>query len=111
MIVKNQISGSAATLDIATNSYAINAFAVPNTSVEVMLGISVTSIIWTGDWVVKNGNTVVWQTPAGTAGQIDLGLIGAIVSSNSGNLSVTTAGSASSIALRVSKYSYNTAGI
>jgi hypothetical protein len=111
MIIKNQTSASATTLDIVSNSYAINAFAFPNTSVEVMQGISVTSIIWAGDWVVRNGNNVVWQTPAGTAGQIDLGLIGAIIPSNSGNLSVTTTGSASTIALRVSKYSYNTEGI
>ena len=114
MIVKNQISGHAGTVDLANNSYNLSAFAA-NTS-ETVNSIAITHLVWSGDWSIKMGNVVVWQTYANTFGEIDFTAMGLVLNQNpncspTGNLTISTVGGQSSIALRVAKYGYNTAGI
>lgn len=107
-IIKNQTNmGHAQTLDIANNTYNLVDFANPNTGIETITGLTVTKIIWTGDWSIKRGTTVVWQTPANTFGCFDLRSMGIVIgSNNTANLVVTTAGLASSLILEVSKQGY-----
>lgn len=113
-IIKNQISGHAGIVDTANSSYSLNAFAA--NSSETITGVAITNIAWSGDWKISEGNTVVWQTYANTVGQVDFAALGLSLNQNincssTGNLTLTTLGTQSSIALRVSKYGYNTAGI
>jgi len=113
-VIKNQMAGHAGVVDIANNSYALSAFAA-NTS-ETITGIAICQMAWSGDWTIKMGNTVVWQTYANTFGEIDFTSMGCTLAQNincspNGNLTISTIGVQSSIALRISKYSYNTAGV
>ena len=112
-VIKNQVAGHAATLDFANNSYSLNSFASPNTTVETVTGIGVARIFWTGDWVISQGGNTLFQSNSGSFGNWDLTGSGIVLkgANNAANLSITTTGSSSTLALIVSKYAYNTAGV
>ena len=61
-IMQNRSLGHAVTIDTANNTYNPSDFAVPNSSIETVNTLGITKIIWTGDWVIKRGGVVVWQT-------------------------------------------------
>jgi len=112
-IIKNQISGHVGTVDIANASYALANLASPNTSVETVTSMGVRAILWTGDWVVKQGSNVIFQTGANTSGTWDLTAQGLLLqgANTAANITANTAGSSSTIALVLTKYAYNTAGV
>lgn len=112
-IIRNQIAGHVATLDLANVSYTVANLASPNTSVETVTSMGIAGIMWTGDWVIKQGATVLFQSPANTAGFWDLTSQGVIFqgANTSANITANTAGTTSTLSLRLTKYAYNTAGI
>lgn len=112
-IIKNQISGHVGTLDIANATYTTANLASPNTSVESVTGMAVARILWTGDWVIKQGANVLFQSPAGTAGFWDLTAQGILLqgSNTAANITANTTGSSSTLSMILTKYAYNTAGV
>jgi hypothetical protein len=111
-IIKNQNSGHVATLDIANATYT-TANLSSNSSIETVTGMGVAHIFWTGDWVIKQGATVLFQSPANTAGFWDLTAQGLILqgANTAANITANTAGSSSTLSLILTKYAYNTAGV
>lgn len=108
-ITQNRSKGHAVTVDIANANYQLADFAVPNSSIETVTGVCITKIIWTGDWTIKRGATVVFQT-ANNEGHWDLSSMG--ISLNTGstaNLTVNTTSSSATLILGVSKTSSTTA--
>jgi len=112
-IIKNQIGGHVGTLDLANVTYTTANLASPNTSVETVTSMGVAGIMWTGDWVIKQGATVLFQCPANTAGFWDLTSQGVIFqgANAAANITANTAGTTSTLSLRLTKYAYNTAGV
>lgn len=112
-IIKNQIGGHVGVVDIANASYTTANLASPNTSVETVTGVGVARILWTGDWVVKQGANILFQTGANTSGTWDLTAQGLVLqgANTAANITANTAGSSSTIALILTKYAYNTAGV
>lgn len=109
-IIKNQIGGHVNTLDVANVTYTTANLASPNTSVENVTAMGIAGIMWTGDWVIKQGNTVVFQSPSNTAGFWDLTSQGTIFqgANVSANITANTTGTSSTLSLRLTKYAYNT---
>lgn len=112
-IIKNQIGGHVGTLDTANASYALANLASPNSSVETVTSMGVARILWTGDWVVKQGSTVLFQSSNVSSGTWDLTAQGMILqgSNTSANITANTTTSTSTLALILTKYAYNTAGV
>lgn len=112
-IIRNQIAGHVATLDLANVSYTTANLASPNTSIETVTSMGVAGIMWTGDWVIKQGATVLFQSPANTAGFWDLTAQGMVFqgANTSANITANTTGTSSTLSLRLTKYAYNTAGV
>ena len=112
-IIKNQLGGHVNTLDIANASYTTANLSSPNTSVETVTSMGIAGIMWTGDWVIKQGTTILFQSPANTCGFWDLTSQGMIFqgANTSANITANTTGSASTLSLRLTKYAYNTAGV
>ena len=112
-IIRNQIAGHVATLDLANVSYTTANLASPNTSIETVTSMGVAGIMWTGDWVIKQGETVLFQSPANTAGFWDLTAQGMVFqgANTSANITANTTGTSSTLSLRLTKYAYNTAGV
>jgi hypothetical protein len=109
-IIQNRSLGHAVTLDTANATYLVTDFAVPNSSVETVTNIAVTKIFWTGDWTIKRGGTLIWQTSNNT-GFWDLNKTG--ISLNAGNtaanLQINTTSSSATLMLGISKVSSTTA--
>jgi hypothetical protein len=109
-IIQNRSLGHAVTLDTANATYVVTDFAVPNSSIETVTNIAVTKIFWTGDWTIKRGGTLLWQT-ANNTGVWDLNKTG--ISLNSGNtaanLQINTTSTAATLVLGISKTSSTTA--
>ena len=109
-IIQNRSVGHAVTSDIANAVYQVTDFAVPNSSVETVTNVAVTKIFWTGDWTIKRGSTVIFQT-ANNTGVWDLNKAG--ISLNSGNtaanLQINSTSASASLILGISKTSYTTA--
>jgi hypothetical protein len=105
-IIQNRSLGHAVTLDTANATYLVTDFAVPNTSVETVTNIAITKIFWTGDWTIKRGDTLIWQT-ANNTGFWDLNKTG--ISLNAGNtaanLQINTTSSSATLMLGISKVS------
>lgn len=112
-IIKNQVAGHVGTVDIANVTYTTANIASPNTSVETVTGMGVARILWTGDWVVKQGANVLFQTAANTSGTWDLSSEGIVLTgaNSAANITANTAGSASTLVMILTKYAYNTAGV
>ena len=112
-IIKNQVGGHVATLDTSNATYTTANLASPNTSIETVTAMAVGKILWTGDWVIKQGSTVLFQSPANTAGFWDLTAQGMIFqgSNTSANITANTTGSASTLSMVFTKYAYNIQGI
>jgi hypothetical protein len=119
-IVKNQIGGHAGTVDLGNTVYSF-ANLSSNTSLETVTGVAITAAMGSGDWIIYMGNTLVWQTYANTTFLYDFSALGATLNQNilctgnstypTGTITLKTVGSQSSIALRIAKYGYNTAGV
>lgn len=112
-IVKNQIGGHVGTVDIANAVYTTANIASPNSSVESVTGMAVSRLLWTGDWVIKQGANVIFQTGANTSGTWDLSSEGILLmgANNAANITANTTGSASTLVMVLTKYAYNTAGV
>jgi hypothetical protein len=112
-IIKNQIGGHVGTFDTANVTYTTANIASPNSSVETVTGMALARILWTGDWVVKQGSNVIFQAPAGTSGTWDVSAEGLLLmgANNAANITANTANTQSSIAMVLTKYAYNTAGV
>jgi hypothetical protein len=106
-ILQNRSLGHASTADIANASYVPSDFAVTG---ETVTDIAITKIIWTGDWKIKRGNSVIWQT-ANNTGMWDLNAAG--ISLNSGNtaanLQINSTSSSATLVLGISKVSTSNA--
>ena len=106
-IIQNRSQGHAVTSDIANATYVVADFAITS---ETVTNIAITKIFWTGDWSIKRGGTVLWQT-ANNTGVWDLNKAG--ISLNSGNtaanLQINTTSSAATLVLGISKTSSTTA--
>ena len=106
-VIQNRSLGHAVTLDTANATYNLTDFA---TSSETVTNIAITKLAWTGDWVIKRGGTLLWQT-ANNTGFWDLNAAG--ISLNAGNtaanLQINTTSTSASLVLGISKTSYTTA--
>lgn len=111
-VIKNQIAGHASTLDIANISYNVETISV-NTSIETVQRMGVSKIFWTGDWNIKQGATVLFQTAANTTGVWDLSSQGIVLtgSNTSANIIANTAGTTSTLIMTITKYANNNAGV
>ena len=111
-IIKNQLGGHVGTLDTANASYSLADLASPNSSIETVTGMGIARLLWTGDWKVTQGNTVIFQTPAATSGTWDISSEGILLmaSNNAANIVANTTGSSSTLVMVLTKYAYNTAG-
>jgi hypothetical protein len=80
---------------------------------EPLTAMGVAGIMWTGDWEIKQGATVLFKSSSNSSGFWDLTSQGVIFqgANVSANITANTAGSASTLSLRLTKYSYNTAGV
>jgi hypothetical protein len=109
-IMQNRSLGHAVTIDTANNTYNPSDFAVPNSSIETVNTLGITKIIWTGDWVIKRGGVVVWQT-ANNTGFFDLNKAGIsiTVGNTAANIQINTTSSSATLILGVSKQSSTTA--
>jgi hypothetical protein len=109
-IIQNRSLGHAVTSDIANVTYVAADFGVPNSTIETVTNFAITKIFWTGDWTIKRGGTVVFQT-ANNTGVWDLNAAG--ISLNSGNtaanLQINSTSTAASLILGISKTSSTTA--
>lgn len=80
---------------------------------EVVKGMGVSKILWVGDWVVKQGANVLFQSQVNSTGFFDLSAQGLVfqgsntVANITANSSVTTG----TLTLIVTKYARNTAGV
>ena len=112
-IIKNQIAGHVGTLDVANATYTTANLASPNTSVETVTSMGVAKIKWTGDWVVKQGATVLFQTAANTTGDWDLSGQSMVLqgANTAANITANTVGTTSTLVMVLTKYAYNTAGV
>lgn len=112
-IIKNQIGGHVGTLDFANVTYTTANIASPNTSVETVTGMGVARILWTGDWVIKQGANTLFQTPTGTSGVWELNAEGLVLTgaNSAANITANTASSTSTLVMILTKYAYNTAGV
>jgi hypothetical protein len=107
-IILNRIKGHAVTSDVANAAYVLTDFATPNASYEAVTGLTISKIFWTGDWTIKRGSSVIWQT-ANNTGAFDLRAAGIYLpTGNSSNLSVNTTSSSASIILELGKISTTT---
>ena len=106
-IINNRPGQHVVTLDIANNSYQLSQFAMPNTSLETVTGLTITKIWWTGPWQVLRGNTVVFNSDAAASvGQWDLKGNGIVININqSANVVVLTPSTNASILLEFGKIS------
>lgn len=113
-VIKNQIAGHLNTLDFANVSYNVSQFSV-NTSIETVQRMGVSKIFWTGDWNIKQGANVIFQTAAGTSGTWDLSAQGIVLqgSNTSANITANNSGSTSNCTLimTITKYANNNAGV
>lgn len=111
-IIQNRSVGHAVTLDTANATYVVSDFATPNSSVETVTNIAITKIFWTGDWTIKRGGTILWQT-ANNTGSWDLNISGIALNSGSSNtaanLQINTTSTSATLLLGISKKSYTTA--
>lgn len=111
-IIKNQIGGHVGTLDFANVTYTTANLASPNTSVETVTRMGIAHIFWTGDWSIKQGGNVLFQSGANTTGSWDLTTDGIVLmgANSSANITANTTGTTSTLVLNLTKYAYNTAG-
>lgn len=111
-VIKNQIAGHASTLDIANISYNVETISV-STSIETVQRMGVSKIFWTGDWNIKQGTTVLFQTAANTNGFWDLSSQGIVLtgSNTSANITANTTGTTSTLIMTITKYANNNAGV
>jgi hypothetical protein len=109
-VIQNRSLGHAVTIDTANATYNLTDFAVPNSSVETVSSIAVTKIFWTGDWTIKRGGTVVWQT-ANNTGFWDLNKAGISLTAGNtaANLQINTTSTSATLMLGISKTSTTTA--
>ena len=109
-IIQNRSLGHAVTSDIANAVYQLTDFGVPNSTIETVTNIAITKIFWTGDWTIKRGGTVVFQT-ANNTGVWDLNKTGISLTSGNtaANLQINTTSTAASLILGISKTAYTTA--
>lgn len=112
-IIKNQISGHVGTLDFSNVTYTTANLASPNTDVETVTAMGLSKIMWTGDWSVKQGSNVIFQTSANSSGFFDFTAQGLVLqgSNTSANITANTAGSTSTLSMILTKYARNTAGV
>lgn len=112
-IIKNQTGGHVGTLDFANVTYTTANIAVPNTSIETVTGMAVARIKWTGDWSVKQGSNVIFQSSANTSGDWDLQGQGMLLlgSNTAANITANTTGTSSTLVMVLTKYAYNTLGV
>lgn len=104
-IIQNRRLGTAVTRDIANATYQITDFATPNTAQETVNSVSITQIYWTGDWTIKRGATIVFQT-ANNTGFWDLNSHGiALTDNNAANLTINTTSTSATLLLKLSKVS------
>jgi hypothetical protein len=104
-IIQNRRLGSAVIRDIANANYQITDFATPNTAQETVTNVSITQIYWTGDWTIKRGTTVVFQTGNNT-GFWDLNSHGiSLTDNNAANLTINTTSTSATLVLKLSKTS------
>ena len=110
-VIKNQIAGHASTLDIANISYNVETISV-NTSIETVQRMGVSKILWTGDWIIRQGSNVLFQT-SNTTGFWDLSSQGIVLtgSNTSANITANTAGTTSTLIMTITKYANNNAGV
>jgi hypothetical protein len=111
-IIKNQLGGHVNTLDFANVTYTTANLSSPNTSVETVTGMGVARILWTGDWTIKQGGNLLFQTAANTTGAWELSADGILLmaANNAANITANTAGTTSTLIMMLTKYAYNTAG-
>jgi hypothetical protein len=111
-VIRNQISGHVCTLDNANVSYNLINFSV-NNSVETVQRVGISSIMWTGDWNIKQGADTLFLSNTNTAGFWDLTTQGIVLrgSNSSANIVANTTGSTSTLVLTVTKYANNNVGI
>jgi len=109
-IIQNRSLGHAVTSDIANVTYVVTDFGVPNNTIETVTNIAITKIFWTGDWTIKRGGNVIFQT-ANNTGVWDLNKTGISLTSGNtaANLQINTTSTAASLILGISKTSYTTA--
>lgn len=105
-IIQNRPLGHAVTLDTANASYAVADFASPNSSIETVTNIAITKIYWTGDWTIKRGANLIWQT-ANNAGAWDLNISGISLTAGNtaANLVINTTSTSATLLLGISKTS------
>lgn len=104
-IILNPQRGHVTTRDMANASYVIADFASPNSSVETVTGVAISRILWTGDWVIKRGGVVVFQT-ANNVGVFDLTKHAISLTDNTAaNLTVNTTSTSATLILQLSKKS------
>ena len=104
-ILKNGQQGHASVRFTATDTLLLTDLATPNTSIEVMTGLAIANIYWTGDWkITRNGNTV-FQT-ANNVGAWDFYKTGtSLTDQPSSNIVATTAGTSSTLIINLAKQS------
>lgn len=104
VILSNDQQGHAAVRFTASDTLLLTDLASPNTSIETVTGLAISSIYWTGDWkLTRNGNTV-FQTVVGSFGNWDLYMRGISLGDQSNaSIVATTANTASTLILSVSK--------
>jgi len=112
-IIKNQISGHVGTLDFSNVTYTTANLASPNTDVETVTSMGLSKIMWTGDWSIKQGSNVIFQTAANTSGFFDFTAQGLVIqgANTAANITANTAGSTSTLCMSLTKYARNTVGV
>jgi hypothetical protein len=112
-IIKNQIGGHVGTLDFANVTYTTANLASPNTDVETVSAMGLAKIMWVGDWSVKQGSNVIFQTTANSSGFFDFTAQGLVLqgSNTAANLTANTSASTSTLSMILTKYAKNTAGV
>lgn len=105
-IIQNHRRGKAVVHLTANVQHAITDFAVPNTAVETMDGLTVTKIFWTGPWTIARGANIIFQT-ANNSGVWDLAAYGiALTQDPTANLVVNTTSTGATIVIEVAKQSH-----
>lgn len=104
VILTNGQQGHASVRFTATDTLALTDVALPNTSIETVTGLTISSIYWTGDWkITRNGNTV-FQTGVGSTGNWDLYKRGvALMDQANASIVATTANTSATLILGLGK--------
>lgn len=80
---------------------------------EVLKAMGVSKIMWVGDWVVRQGANVLFQTTSGTSGLMDFYSQGIVLqgSNTVANITANSAATTGTISLILTKYARNTLGV